>query len=145
MLTAKRSPHILLITVFLLVFLSACSLLPGNKAPQLGPAGDTVVLEGDVTVNCSNTCRQSGQCGRARPAEGEPFQVVLISSSNPKTINHDGFLKSGAAVRITDSKVVDVTLDSTKAPFKLNYYQVMNPAPPNRSGWVAGFCVNGNP
>jgi hypothetical protein len=112
--------------------LAACSL--GNGDPVMGNEAE-FQPNAQVTLTCSPTCANYGQCGTATGGT----QVVLGGWGAPLVENHDRRFIAGQTVTVLASNLqtIESVMDNTQS--QLRFYQIQ---PPDAAeGWVAGWCV----
>ena len=133
-----NNPHTAVspVLAFLLLFLTACSLINRDVAPQQ-TLGHEVRLEGEGVLVCSQACQERGQCGTTT---ADSQTVILGGLVEPRTGPHDTFLP--AQDRVIINSVVPFTLRQIQdlSELSINFYNVTSPAT-GQSGWVAGWCV----
>ena len=135
-----------LIVLFLLTFvLTACGGT-ATETPVAQPTaegnlptsalGSDVVLQGDITVTCSQACLDRAQCGTLETS-GE--SVVLGSTITPATAGHDIFIANNTRASVLTVQSATLQNSTTGETFPLNFYQLNVP---NQSPiWVSGWCV----
>lgn len=117
-----------------LLLLTAC-LGGGNK----GVLGDDAALaNGTAKLVCSQECANQGHCGDT--ADGA--KVVLLNSLNPTTRAHDLLLPVDSEVQINGGRSEMAIRIATGESLAINFYQV---TASDRTGWVAGWCIQGQP
>jgi hypothetical protein len=134
-----------LVSFFLLTFvLTACGGTATEEAPQptaeanltTTALGSDLVLQGDITVTCSQACLDRAQCGTLETS-GE--QVVLGSTITPATAGHDIFIANNTRASVLTVQSATLQNSTTGETFPLNFYQLNVP---NQSPiWVSGWCV----
>jgi hypothetical protein len=106
--------------------------------------GDETVLDGTVTLACSETCLSRGSC---RPT-GPLGQKTVYLGSEPafpgaSEISFGG-LRAGTEATVLEIKMVDGVEQGTGQPLAIRFYRVDEIESGTR-GWVPGFCLARTP
>lgn len=121
---------VLIICMFLV--LNACSVM---KLIQDEQKEETSLSVEDATLQCSDECRDRGQCGK----DMEGSDVVLLASSAPALEDHSAAYQANTPVTIVGKEVHSVIQLSDGQSMEMSFYDIV--LPDGEQGWVPGWCL----
>ena len=138
-LTKYRQRPRMPIAWLVISFLAFTACLGGGGNGAVATGADTLFPAGTPgTLVCNAACSQRAQCGRRVDGLGE---VVLAGGGGPLVANHELFFPNNTAVQIDGQVLRTLQPANASEPFTMNFYFVTATDGSNKSGWVAGWCV----